>query len=208
MTIQKGDAWGEPAADLVPHLVARSDREVAELAHRSAGAVERPVIGLDVGGGGGRSLPDIARTLGVAARRPPADRIRFTFDLGYARLDGGPEVPFAAHVVARRWLWRGPFLVAMNAAFVGRWYLGPRAHPNDGLLDITDGALPAGQRLLARRRLETGAHLPHPGLSYRRRPSLDHRFERPIPVFVDGRRLGTARSVSVRVVPDRFTLVV
>ena len=38
----------------------------------------------------------------------------------------------------------------MNAQWLGDWDLGPRSHPNDGLLDVTDGTLPFGDRWKAR----------------------------------------------------------
>ena len=36
--------------------------------------------------------------------------------------------------VARRRGWRD-FAVAMNAQWIGEWNLGPKAHPNDGIVD-------------------------------------------------------------------------
>ena len=53
---------------------------------------------------------------------------------------------------------------SMNAQWVGKWNVGPRAHPNDGLLDTYDVRLPVSQVLPVRQRLHHGAHLPHPGI--------------------------------------------
>ncbi len=52
----------------------------------------------------------------------------------------------------------------MNAQWLGDWDLGPRAHPGDARLDVTDGRLPLGDLLKARKRVRTGTHLPHPDL--------------------------------------------
>jgi hypothetical protein len=95
----------------------------------------------------------------------------------------------------------------MNCGWVGDWYRGPRAHPNDGLLDVTTGELPLRQRLQARARVRTGTHLPHPGLATSRRGEWEHRFGRDVPVFVDGRRAGRCRVLKVTIQPDCFTLI-
>ena len=207
MTIRKGEPWGEPAIDPCPALEADVDADVARLAGDALERGEHAVIGLTFGSSARRRSSDLARTLGIGVLRPPSERLAYRCDLGLVRLDGGHPLPFAAHVVARRRLWRGPFLVVMNAAWVGEWYLGPRAHPNDGLLDVTSGSLPPVQRLLARRRAPAGSHLPHPGLAVTRSKVVDHAFDRPIPVLIDGRSAGRARSLTVELVTDCFTLI-
>jgi hypothetical protein len=150
---------------------------------------------------------DVLRTLGVEAGRPPAEQAGFSFDLGFVVLDGGRPVPFVAHACARRAGWRGPFAVVMNCAWVGDWYLGPRAHPNDGLLDVTVGSLPLRQRLQARARVRTGAHLPHPRLVTTRRSHWEHDLGQEVPVFADGRCVGRCRRLRATVEPDCFTLI-
>ena len=114
---------------------------------------------------------------------------------------------FVAHVVARTRLWSYA-LVAMNAQWLGRWNIGPRAHPNDGLVDVYESRLAPGQRLAVRRRLRQGAHLPHPGITERRTPETTVRFPRALRVVLDGRRIGTARELALRVLPDALTVVV
>lgn len=200
MTISRGAPWGEEGVEAPADLVrAGSDAELARLAARAEAQGRR--LAAEVGPG------DVLRTLGLPAARPPAERLRHSVDLGWASLGGGPPLPFVAHLCARRPLWRGPFAVAMNAAWRGSWYLGPRAHPNDGLLDVTwsDG-LAARQRLLARRRLATGTHLPHPDLLVERAARWHHRFDRPVPVFLDGQGHGPHQEIEVWVSPDSFWL--
>ena len=148
---------------------------------------------------------DLHRSLGAPDRAE--DRMGYPVDLGFVRLDGGPELPFAAHVVARRRGWRGRFVVVLNAAFVGEWHVGPRAHPNDGRLDVIDGQLRLRQALAVRRRLATGSHLPHPGLVTSSVRSGSWSFDRPTNVLIDGRRAGSARVLDVRIVPDAGLIV-
>ena len=97
--------------------------------------------------------------------------------------------------------------MVMNAAWYGSLYLGPRAHPNDGLLDITVGSLTLRQRLLARTRARGGTHLPHPDLRTVRVAHWSHRFTTPVPILVDGVSKGRARSIEVDLRPDAATIV-
>jgi diacylglycerol kinase family enzyme len=96
----------------------------------------------------------------------------------------------------------------MNAQSLGRWNLGPRAHPNDGLLDTYDVHLPLGQLLPVRSRLHHGAHLPHPNIKERRTSALQVELERPLAVRLDGAGAGKAKVISVRVQPDALTVVI
>lgn len=202
MGIRRGVDWGGTGALPEGGVVVSSDREareVVEAARRAGGPV--PVLGLAGG--------DLCRTLGGGG--DPA-RLRnggalATCDLGSVLLDGRIHW-FTAHLVVRRtWLF-GRVLVVMNAAFMERWNLGPRAHPGDGLLDISDANLPLRQRLAAWRRLRTGTHLPHPGITTARRAAYSTSFERPVPVLLDGTPVGRARRITVRVESDALTVVV
>ncbi|MEZ5142739.1 MAG: hypothetical protein R2726_09515 [Acidimicrobiales bacterium] len=184
-------------------LVVRSDAEARHLveAARRAGE-ELPVVGL-VGG-------DLCRTLGGTgdeARLHGPDAVTVTVDVGAALVDGRLHW-FVAHLVARRPWWRGRALVAMNAQWLGGWDLGPRAHPGDGLLDVSDGSLPLRQRLQARRRATTGTHLPHPGIRTSRVPAFQADLDPALDVWLDGERIGRASALSVRVEADALTVVV
>ena len=204
MTIEKGGAWGEPVEVPPDCPEVGSDRELAALAAEAAMLGQDLIVGL----GPEAMTGDVARTLGIAAVRPPQERLGYRFDLGFVALDENSELPFVAHVTAHRRFWNGEFAVAMNCAWVGDFYLGPRAHPNDGLLDYTTGRLDLGQRVLARRRVKTGSHLPHPGLKAGRRASWEHVFDQPIQVFIDGHSAGRHRSIRARLESDCFTVIV
>ncbi|MCP3988788.1 MAG: hypothetical protein GY724_06930 [Actinomycetia bacterium] len=200
MVIKWGEPWGEPGVRPPEAVVAGSDHELASLAAAAHSRGEPLVAGVGAG--------DVLTTLGVEPERPPADHHYYPFDLGVASLDGAEPVPFVASVIARRWGWSGQIAVVMNVGWYRNWYLGPRAHPNDGLLDITVGQLPLRQRLLARSRATSGSHLPHPRLRTLRRGRWDHVFDRPTPVLLDGRSVGRHRTLEVSVIPNCFTLVV
>lgn len=199
MTIGWGSPWGTPGSRPPDAPVAASDHELAQLAAAAHHQGRALVAGVGAG--------DVLATLGIEPGRPPAAQHHYPFDLGFVRLDGAEPIPFVAHLVARRPGWRGELVTVMNVGWWGTWYLGPRAHPNDGLLDITVGALDLRQRLLARSRVTTGSHLPHPDLRVLRRARWDHGLGRSTPVMVDGRPVGRHQRLEVWVEPGCFTLV-
>ena len=202
MGIRRGADWGTRGELPDGGVIVTSDgeaREVVEAARRRGEAV--PVLGLAGG--------DLCRTLGGSgdlARLRDGGSV-LTCDLGSVLLDGRIHW-FTAHLVARRSWLTGRTLVVMNAAFLGRWNLGPRAHPGDGLLDISDANLPPRQRLAAWRRLPTGTHVPHPAIDTARRATFSTSFERPVPVVLDGVPAGRAHRITVRVESDALTVVV
>ncbi len=202
MPISKGSPYGQPGALPDDGVVVRSDAE-ARAVVEDARRVGRPppVLGLLAG--------DLCRTLGGPGdegRLRTRDAVQFSVDLGEALIDGRLHV-FVAHLVARTRWWRHAF-VAMNAQFVGDWVLGPRAHPNDGLLDVYEADLSLPDRLKVRSRVHHGAHMPHPRINERRTAAVQVEFRRPRPLYLDGERWGEARTLSLRVEPDALTVVV
>lgn len=203
MTITRGQPWGEPGQLGAGGVVCGSDAAAAKAVSdaRRAGR-QLPELGL-VGG-------DLCRTVGGSGqdqRLHSDDAVRLPIDLVRANLDGVDHW-FVAHLVARRPLWQGRFAVVMNADCLGEWQLAPRGHPNDGVVDVTDGALPFGQRLKARTRARSGDHLPHPKLSTGRAAAWSTTFDRPVPVWLDGVRAGRFRQIAVTVEPDAVVVVV
>lgn len=209
MTIRRGAPWGEPGALADDGVVLDSDAAAADLLGGGPEAGAGPV---EVGVVGG----DLHRTLG-APRHDEADLragrgTRFPVDLGLVDLtrpDGTVERRrFLAHLVAGgARLWSGRTLVVMNASFLGEANLGPRAHPNDGLLDVTEGSLRWTDRRAAARRATTGTHLPHPDLRERRTASYRFESDRPVHVRLDGRDAGTALVLDIRCEPDAAVVV-
>jgi len=197
--IAKGEPWGAPGPLPEGGVTVGSDAEASTVL-RQARADRRPFPALGLLGG------DLCHTLGGGGGGRVLQGVRFTVDLGEALLDGRLHL-FVAHMVARTRLWTRAF-VAMNAQWVGSWNLGPRAHPNDGLLDTYDIRLARGQLLPVRSRLHHGAHLPHPGIKERRSAAVQIELERPLPVHLDGVTVGPARVISVRVQPDALTVVI
>ncbi len=221
MTIRKGARWGEPGAlaagapvvsddDAARRVLqARFDDAAAASGEGELGGPSLGELGL-VGG-------DLHRTLG-SPRRDEEDLragrgVRYPVDVGVAELDGGAAQVFLAHLVAHprrrlRW-WSRRTVSVMNAGYLGPFDLGPRGHPGDGRLDVTDGQLPPGQRRQGRRRARIGTHVPHPGLrtSSVREVELHAEPGEPLHVWLDGTHVGTASVIRVRCLPDAVVVV-
>lgn len=199
MAAGKGEPWGEPASLPDDAVVVGSDRAGADAleAARRAGA-PFPTLGLTGG--------DLCRTLGGRGRLATAA----SCDVGEVLVDGRLRL-FVAHVVLRGpTLWRGGAVAVLNAQYVGRWDVAPRAHPGDGRLDVVelDAALGIGDRWKAWRRLPAGTHVPHPRIRARQVEALQVDVPKGQRVVVDGLDLGPARTVSVRVRAGALPVVV
>ncbi len=203
MTIEKYQLWGEHGSLPAGGALVRSDSAARALAeqHRRAGTAI-PALGL-LGG-------DLCRTVGGRgdeARLRSPEAMVLPVDLGSVLVDGLQHW-FVSHLVARRSWWRGRIVAVMNAQWIGPWDVAPKGHPNDGLLDVLDGNLSFDDRLKLRSRLPTGTHVPHPGITQSRVAALQLEFERPTPIWLDGERIGSARSLSIRTEADALTCVV
>jgi YegS C-terminal NAD kinase beta sandwich-like domain len=230
VSIRKGEAWGS-AGSLDPAAAVYASDAAA------AAALQQVVDGLGPGADPDEPLApgalgelgliggDLHRTLGAPrhdeAQLRAGEGMRFPCDVGLVELDdhgsGRRRLVFVAHLVAHqsgparvgdtRW-WRGRTLVVLNAAFVGDANLGPRAHPDDGRLDVTDGALSWTDRRRAVRRHALGSHVPHPQLAERRTRDLTVQAERPLQLELDGVAVGRATELRVRCWADAVTIVV
>jgi hypothetical protein len=199
-----GQPWGTLGRLPDDGIVVRSDaeaREAVESARQSGGPL--PTLGL-LGG-------DLCKTLGglrEEARLHSTEAMTFPVDVGRVVADDQETRWFVAHAIARGPLWLGRGVAVMNAQWLGDWDLGPRAHPDDALLDVTDGALPIGDLTKARRRVRLGTHLPHPALRTSRTAHLEVAFDRPRTLWLDGQRVGPVRRLVVDVEPDALRVVI
>lgn len=208
MTVEKGLAWGEPwspapGIDLVEVV---DDAALAQLVTSRRDSEVEALVGSG----------DLLRTIGLDAPRPSAGgRHRYPIDVGLAHLRRDAAEPilasFVAHLTVRNrpltGLGPGLSVAVMNAAWLGELRLGPRAHPNDGLVDVVEGTVGLLQRREGNRRARSGTHVPHPGLRSTRVARWERRWSRPVPVWLDGVRVGRFAGVTVEVIPDAAVVV-
>ena len=208
MTIRRGEPWGT-AAPLPPGApIASSNSELRrEVTSQRAGIGESGpvgVIGGDLWQVVGAPSGGTRRVRSDQAHTAPVDLIAVTAD--------GDSRWACVGVIARNSWWRGPVVAVMSAELVGQWRVAPAAHPNDGRLHVLETglngpSLSLRERMLARRRLRLGTHIPHPSISVRRVADAEYRFERPMALWLDGERVGRCRELSVAVVPDGAEIV-
>lgn len=203
MTIEKGAPWGAVATTPFGVVVAPNEESLARAI--AAGAAH---VVLESG--------DLLRALGTADPRarvvPGGASLQLPCDMLRVTLDHRDPIPAVGSVVIgsvfrpRAWIATGGFLGSLNVA--------PRAHPNDGLVDVLEFAasMPPRQLLAIRRRMRRGDHLPHPQLAMQRTKEYVWNAStsggRRAPVMIDGRRYGRAHNIRIEVQPDAFVLCV
>ncbi len=201
MTIRKGADWGKPEAVPGDAIFVSNDAEANEAISWPRRA-RKPTPPLCLVGG------DLARTLGVRnneASLRAGEGTHLRIDLGVALVDGR-LFWFVSHLVACHSWWRGPIVIAANAAFIGDYNVAPKAHPSDGRLDLIEANPTFGERLKARSRLRSGTHVPHPQIKIRRCAAVQLELERPTPITLDGIGQDKAKTLSIRVEPDALDI--
>ena len=179
--------------------VASSDAEVAALIEGRTDTGTTRIIGLDDG--------DLARTLGI---RKPYDRATpkqlLPVDAIEIELDDGSSRLCIAHTIVGNFLLDSQTTALMNAAFIGKRNIAPRAHPGDGLVEVVTMTLSPSDRYKAQRRMVTGSHLPHPGIKVRRLADGVLDLGRPRTVRIDGQACGRSTTIRFRVVSEAIVI--
>lgn len=95
---------------------------------------------------------------------------------------------------------------------VGQWLHGidlvPRGHPGDGRVEIQAYRLRPSERRAMRRRLASGAHLPHPRIPTRTARRIEIEASAPVPLEVDGVAREPVRRLTAEVRADAYRLLV
>lgn len=218
--IRRGAPWEGPAtpADTAAAvLVAGDDAALAAAASTWPGRPVRfePSPGSDLArsigsvgplDGGEHLLPlDLVAVAGhglavnAVVLGPRPDRVRpWQRRVGFRlSIDGGED-----QVVA------GTSVVVANGQFLAGCDAVPRAHPGDGWLDVQVYDVPRPQRAPLRRRLASGAHLPHPGIRQCRARRVEIVVSLPVGLEIDGRRRGRIETAAVVVQPAALRLIV
>jgi len=113
----------------------------------------------------------------------------------------------AGSVVFQRTSLSTAFLIISNSGIVNGRDVFPRAHPNDGFLDVLviDSEISMRQRLIAWKKSKIGVHLPHPQLHV----SRDTQYEwagHPSRMVVDGATFHNVNWARLTVVKDAFAI--
>lgn len=163
MTIEKGKEWGRQIHTPTEHVEVMSDRELID-----NWILNREQLFVVRGGDLFRSLGAPLCDMSVATKQLlPVDvmRVEISFD------DTSSGTFYAlSNLQIGSWRSRGRFVCVSNCGFVDERNIAPRAHPNDGEVEVmtVSSTIDWKQRFQAWRRTRTGTHLPHPNISMER----------------------------------------
>ena len=204
MTIRKGEQWGSriPTPSRIRHV--SSDAEIAQCS---------PEDFIAVGGG------DIYTTLGSPAFVSAADECTLlpmdALQVEILLSDASEKSCTAASSIEIGSLVSpfksARFICVTNGGIVSSRNFAPRAHPNDGRLDIMQIAetMSFRDRLTAKKKALTGTHVPHPSISLRQDETFGaKRSGEREKLRIDGVTVANWIEVSVSIVPDYWQIVV
>lgn len=219
MPIRKGEDWGSPVSGPPDFELVGGDSELAALVDEHLGARInfRPLNS------------DLAAAVGLRSGMEPP--VAPTHELTMDALKGADG--FVVNMVVlgtpphqlKRWSrthhftvtidgteWfsgRATTVVVANGQFLDGLDLVPKGHPNDGRAEVQVWTLAARERVAARDRLRTGAHVPHPSIKERSGRRIEVRARTPVRVEGDdGSGVGTADCVELDLVPNAYRLLV
>ena len=220
--IRPGEPWGEPTSSPPDLEVRGGDAALAAAAASAPGALVRFLPGRDQ-----RPRPSRRPARRTGEPRPTALRRRVPVDDALDLDDGSlacnmcvigaapdrlrwssSSVEIEVLLDGKPWF-SGPAttVVIANGQFLRGNDLVPRGHPGDGKAEIQVYELRRRERRSMRRRLPTGAHLPHPRIRSRTAGQVEVRGSGLLALEVDGEARPPVSGLRIRVVPPAFRLL-
>ena len=204
MTIRRGGDWGRLGTPPEGLSCAKSDHEIGE--HLGDGIRTIRLRGGDMFATlGGSTSGSLAPTLEL-----PIDVLRISYK--HSRDSELKTRVASSHCVlrarnARGGWFRGNAVAVMNAQYLGEWDVAPRGHPNDGRVEILEvnARMSVRQRMIARSRMKTGTHLPHPDISVKSVSEFTWSGS-AMSMWIDGAKIGVVQAVEIQVMKDFATL--
>jgi hypothetical protein len=213
MTIEKGKEWGHRGACPTNLHFARTDTDLIVQWQRDPTTIFAMLSG-DLYASLGRPKWGRDRDLASAPEVQflPVDIFRVVITTDDSLTNENVVEMFAlSSVEIGSWFTRRRYVCVSNCGFVGDYNIAPRAHPNDGEMDVVtiQPAMEWRQRLQARSRARLGQHVPHPAITMER--GVTHTWTRESSrerLCVDGVAVKTWREMRVEVLADACSVVV
>jgi len=204
MTIRRGGDWGRLGTPPEDIPSAKSDREIGE--RLGDGLTTIRLCGGDMFATlGGSTSESLTPSLEL-----PIDVMQISFK--HSRDSELNTRLASSHCVlrainARGGWFRGSAVAVMNAQYLGKWDVAPRGHPNDGRVEVleVDTRMSVRQRIIARSRMQTGTHLPHPDISVKSVSEFVW-SDSALTMWIDGAKIGLVQFVEIQVMKDFATL--
>jgi len=213
VTIEKGKEWGHRGQCPADVLFADSDADLVTqwLGDPSAVFVSRSGD-LHTSLGSPTWKDNVTSKDSREVQFLPVDILRVVVSLDDHVITANTVEMYAlSSVQIGSWLSRGRFVCVSNCGFVGEYNIAPRAHPNDGEMDVVTVShnIDWRQRLQARSRARLGNHVPHPEIAMERGVAQSWTKESSRErLFVDGVVVKRWNAVRVSVIADACTVVV
>ena len=206
MVIKRGEDWGQRVPRPADLLVLNNDVQANQfLTKQLQGSLPTQSIAI--------LKSNIARSLGLNGSDLNVEKMLKTrFDaIEIEFSDGDDKIShqcFLGNAVIRRSWLRGAMTGVFNTSFIAGRDWAPRAHPNDGKLDVLllDDAMSLRQRITAYRLSRSGSHLPHPQLKYLQSQSYVVSDLDAAKLTVDSVEFGEVKYCSFRLVPDAISI--
>ena len=213
MTIRKHEDFGKSISRPLNLIELHDDREITHrYMHRST-VEDDCVSSFTVSRGG------IAQALGIDRKHSKHDAenlsemTQVSIDLikieyrSVANRNMTHELFAAGSVIFERSNFFNAFLIVSNSGIVNKRDVFPRAHPNDGFLDVLviDDEISLRQRLTAWHKSKIGVHLPHPQLHVSRHTEYEWEGH-PSRMVVDGATFHKVDWARFTVVQDAFDI--
>jgi len=196
----RGETWGTPTTRHIEDIVVKGD---------SALAAQPPDHRLIATGGdlahslGFTTIPEV----GHACTEVPIDGIQIDLEMK----NGQSKTVIGASSVSIGSWFLGRFVCITNSGFIDARNVAPRAHPNDGFLDVMalDTAMTLQQRIRARQKSLTGTHIPHPQINVSRSRHKEYTKESFSDILsIDGHKVLSWQRVTIQILPDYWRLLV
>ena len=209
MTIRRGTNWGQQIARPVDLVTCQDDVEASMLiTDNLLKSLELPTIAI--------RNSNLARVLGIDGAKFAPDMTTNVFSTLFdlIRVDcltvknTAVTVFGLGYALLRNSWWRGEIIAVLNESFIGDLDCAPRAHPNDGKLDvvIVSSEMKLSQRLRASRRARSGTHIPHPNITIAQKTYFEAAIGTPKMLVVDGRQISAVKACKFTVIPDAVNL--
>lgn len=205
MTIQRGQEWGVPITVKSAFSVLNSDQQLQSTAPDEICFMASGDIATTVGSPSPPTEGDTRRLVDIDAI---LCTVHFT--------DGTTKIVHSGGGIFIGTLLR-PFpaqqrlVVVTNTGLHRGCNYAPRAHPNDGKFDVVQfGAdMSLRERVMAKNRLGTGTHVPHPKISVQQH--TEFRVDRQTQserLLIDDMSMSHWRSIEMSLLPDYWKIIV
>jgi hypothetical protein len=208
MTIQKNSAYGVPALRPSNLIILDNDRDIA--VHFASDTKEehftvmKGSIAQSLGIGNGITQPIASSDQQMTLVRIDLLQIDYRTKTS---VDAVTRLVVAGTLSIQHRTSLSTTLILSNSVILQKRDVLPRAHPNDGFVDVLeiDPKISTRQRIIAWHRSVTGSHLPHP--SFRVGRSRDFEWSgRPSKMIADGVAVKGVVWLQCKVLPDAMSI--